>query len=394
MKRFFCKKLIIFRVTNPFPAHVSLRTECQLLKTARSSGLDHTCCMKILVTGAAGFIGFHLIERLASRGDEVVGLDNINDYYDQRVKYGRLAYSGIDEAAIEYGKLVQSSKLPGYRFIKLDLEDKAGIDKLFATEKFDALCNLAAQAGVRYSLTNPGAYVSSNIVGFANLLEAARHNNLGNFCYASSSSVYGLNERQPFSVHDNVDHPLSLYAASKKSNELMAHTYSHLFRIPTTGLRFFTVYGPWGRPDMALFLFTKAALEGRPIDVFNYGNMQRDFTYIDDIVEGVVRVLDHPAQPNPDWSGANPDPGTSSAPYRVYNIGNNQPVSLMDYIGAVEKALGKTIEKNLLPMQPGDVPSTYADVSDLVNDLGYKPETTVQEGVDKFIAWYREFFNV
>ncbi|NTW53979.1 MAG: NAD-dependent epimerase [Chlorobaculum sp.] len=350
--------------------------------------------MKILVTGAAGFIGFHLCERLASRGDEVVGIDNINDYYDQRVKYGRLAYSGIDESAIEYGKPVQSSKHPGYRFVKLNLEDKEGIDKLFRTEKFDALCNLAAQAGVRYSLTNPGAYVSSNIVGFANLLEAARHNNLANFCYASSSSVYGLNESQPFSVHDNVDHPLSLYAASKKSNELMAHTYSHLFRIPTTGLRFFTVYGPWGRPDMALFLFTKAALEGRPIDVFNYGNMQRDFTYIDDIVEGVVRVLDHPAQPNPDWSGADPDPGTSSAPYRVYNIGNNQPVSLMDYIGAVEKALGKTIEKNLLPMQPGDVPSTYADVSDLVNDLGYKPETTVQEGVDRFITWYREFFNV
>ena len=394
MKRFFCKKLIIFRITNTFPAYASLQTACQFPKTARSTGIDHTYSMKILITGAAGFIGFHLIERLASRGDEVVGLDNINDYYDQRVKYGRLAYSGIDEAAIEYGKLVQSSKLPGYRFIKLDLEDKAGIDQLFATEKFDALCNLAAQAGVRYSLTNPGAYVSSNIVGFANLLEAARHNNLGNFCYASSSSVYGLNERQPFSVHDNVDHPLSLYAASKKSNELMAHTYSHLFRIPTTGLRFFTVYGPWGRPDMALFLFTKAALEGRPIDVFNYGNMQRDFTYIDDIVEGVVRVLDHPAQPNPDWSGANPDPGTSSAPYRVYNIGNNQPVSLMDYIGAIEMALGKTIEKNLLPMQPGDVPSTYADVSDLVNDLGYKPETTVQEGVDKFIAWYREFFNV
>jgi UDP-glucuronate 4-epimerase len=350
--------------------------------------------MKILVTGSAGFIGFHLCERLASRGDEVVGIDNINDYYDQRVKYGRLAWSGIEESAIEYGKPVQSSKYPNYRFVKLNLEDKEGIDQLFKTEKFDALCNLAAQAGVRYSLTNPGSYVNSNIVGFVNLLEAARHNSLGNFCYASSSSVYGLNERQPFSVHHNVDHPVSLYAASKKSNELMAHTYSHLFGIPTTGLRFFTVYGPWGRPDMALFLFTKAALEGRPIDVFNYGNMQRDFTYIDDIVEGVVRVLDHPAQPNPDWSGADPDPGSSSAPYRVYNIGNNKTVKLMDYIGALENALGVTIEKNLLPIQPGDVPSTWADVTDLVKDLGYKPETTVQEGVNRFIAWYREFFNV
>ncbi len=350
--------------------------------------------MKILVTGAAGFIGFHLCERLASRGDEVVGIDNINDYYDQRVKYGRLSYSGIAESAIEYGKTVQSSKYPNYRFIKLNLEDKEGIDNLFKTEKFDALCNLAAQAGVRYSLTNPGSYVSSNIVGFVNLLEASRYNSLGNFCYASSSSVYGLNEHQPFSVHDNVDHPVSLYAASKKSNELMAHTYSHLFGIPTTGLRFFTVYGPWGRPDMALFLFTKAALEGRPIDVFNYGNMQRDFTYIDDIVEGVVRVLDHPAQPNPDWSGAAPDPGSSSAPYRVYNIGNNKTVKLMDYIEALENALGVTIEKNLLPIQPGDVPSTWADVSDLVKDFDYKPETTVQEGVNRFIAWYREFFNV
>jgi UDP-glucuronate 4-epimerase len=349
--------------------------------------------MKILVTGTAGFIGFHLAERLASRGDEVVGLDNINDYYDQRVKYGRLAFSGIDGNAIEYNRMVQSSKYGNYRFIKLDLEDAANIDALFRAEKFDAVCNLAAQAGVRYSLTNPAAYISSNIVGFLNLLEASRHNGVGNFAYASSSSVYGLNELQPFSVHHNVDHPVSLYAASKKSNELMAHTYSHLYGIPTTGLRFFTVYGPWGRPDMALFLFTKAALEGKPIDVFNYGNMQRDFTYIDDIVEGVVRVLDHPAQRNPEWSPAAPDPGTSSAPYRVYNIGNNQPVKLMDFITAIETALGMTIEKNLLPIQPGDVPSTYADVSDLVSDLGYKPETPVQEGVDRFIAWYREFFN-
>ena len=349
--------------------------------------------MKILVTGTAGFIGFHLAERLLSRGDEVVGLDNINDYYDQRVKYGRLAFSGIEENSIEYGKPVQSSKYQGYRFVKLDLEDKEKLDTLFRTERFDAVCNLAAQAGVRYSLTNPGAYIGSNIVGFMNILEACRHNSVGNLSYASSSSVYGLNENQPFSVHHNVDHPVSLYAASKKANELMAHTYSHLYRIPTTGLRFFTVYGPWGRPDMALFLFTKAALEGRPIDVFNFGNMQRDFTYIDDIVEGITRVIDNPASPNPDWSGASPDPGSSSAPYRIYNIGNNQPVRLMEFIGAIEKALGTTVEKNMLPIQPGDVPSTYADVNDLVRDLGYKPETTVQEGVDRFIAWYREFFN-
>jgi len=350
--------------------------------------------VKILVTGTAGFIGFHLAERLAQRGDEVVGLDNINDYYDQNVKYGRLAFSGIDRDAIEEGKLVTSTKYPNYRFIKLDLEDKAAIDALFAAEQFDAVCNLAAQAGVRYSLTNPDAYIKSNITGFINLLEACRHNKVGNLSYASSSSVYGLNERQPFSVHHNVDHPVSLYAASKKSNELMAHTYSHLFGIPTTGLRFFTVYGPWGRPDMALFLFTKAALEGRPIDVFNYGNMQRDFTYIDDIVEGVVRVIDNPAKSNPNWSGQNPDPGTSSAPYRVYNIGNNEPVRLLDFIEAIEKALGKTIEKNMLPIQPGDVPSTYADVTDLVEELGYRPATPVQEGINRFVAWYREFFNV
>jgi len=350
--------------------------------------------VKILVTGTAGFIGFHLAERLAKRGDEVVGLDNINDYYDQNVKYGRLAFSGIDRDAIEYGKLITSTKYPNYRFIKLDLEDKAAIDALFAAEKFDAVCNLAAQAGVRYSLTNPDAYIKSNITGFINLLEACRHNKVGNLSYASSSSVYGLNKRQPFSVHHNVDHPVSLYAASKKSNELMAHTYSHLFGIPTTGLRFFTVYGPWGRPDMALFLFTKAALEGRPIDVFNYGNMQRDFTYIDDIVEGVVRVIDNPAKSNPDWSATTPDPSTSSAPYRVYNIGNNQPVRLMDFIEAIEKALGKTIEKNMLPIQPGDVPSTYADVTDLVEELGYRPATPVQEGINRFVKWYREFFNV
>jgi UDP-glucuronate 4-epimerase len=369
------------------PAHVAFLLTAFLQGTSLSR-------LKILVTGTAGFIGYHLAERLASRGDEVVGLDNINDYYDQRVKYGRLALSGIDRNEIDYNRLVSSSKHRGYRFVKLDLEDRENIDRLFREERFDAVCNLAAQAGVRYSLTNPGAYISSNITGFLNLLEACRHNGVGNLCYASSSSVYGLNETQPFSVHHNVDHPVSLYAASKKSNELMAHTYSHLFGLSTTGLRFFTVYGPWGRPDMALFLFTKAALEGLPIDVYNFGDMQRDFTYIDDIVEGVVRVIDHPAQPNPAWSGASPDPGSSSAPYRIYNIGNNQPVRLMDFISAIEKALGITIEKNMLPIQPGDVPSTYADVSDLVQEFGYRPETPIQEGVDRFIAWYREFFKV
>jgi UDP-glucuronate 4-epimerase len=350
--------------------------------------------MKILVTGTAGFIGFNLAQRLAGRGDEVTGIDNINDYYDPRVKYGRLTVAGIDNAAVEYNRQVVSSTHPNYRFIKLNLEDRENLDTLFRNGKFDAVCNLAAQAGVRYSLTNPDAYISSNIVGFMNILEACRHNGVNNLSYASSSSVYGLNEAQPFSIHHNVDHPVSLYAASKKANELMAHTYSHLYGISTTGLRFFTVYGPWGRPDMALFLFTKAALEGRPIDVFNYGEMQRDFTYIDDIVEGITRVIDNPARPNTEWSATSPDPGSSSAPYRIYNIGNNSPVKLMDFIAAIELALGKTIEKNMMPLQAGDVPSTYADVSDLSRELGYMPATPVQEGINRFIAWYREFFNV
>jgi UDP-glucuronate 4-epimerase len=350
--------------------------------------------MKILVTGTAGFIGFHLAQRLANRGDEVVGLDNINDYYDQRVKYGRLSLAGIGEVDIEYKKIILSSAQPSYRFIKLDLEDKPNLMSLFEQEKFDAVCNLAAQAGVRYSITNPDAYISSNIIGFINILEACRHNGVKNLSYASSSSVYGLNEELPFSVHHNVDHPISLYAASKKSNELMAHTYSHLYGISTTGLRFFTVYGPWGRPDMALFLFTKAAFEGKPIDVFNNGEMQRDFTYIDDIVEGVVRVIDHPAKANTIWTGKQPDPGSSSAPYKVYNIGNNNPMQLLDYIGAIEKAIGKSIEKNFLPLQAGDVPATFADVQDLVQDLDYKPETSVQEGINRFMAWYRAFFKV
>ena len=350
--------------------------------------------MKILITGTAGFIGFHLANKLIARGDEVVGLDCINDYYDPNVKYGRLGYAGIDQKDIEYNKLTQSSKTANYRFIKLQLEDKENLDSLFELERFDAVCNLAAQAGVRYSIENPMAYINANIIGFINILESCRDHGVENLSYASSSSVYGLNESYPFSTLDNVDHPMSLYAATKKSNELMAHTYSHLYGISTTGLRFFTVYGPWGRPDMALFLFTKAALEERSIDVFNHGEMLRDFTYVDDIVEGVTRIIDNPAQPNLDWSGTQPDPSTSSAPYKIYNIGNNDPVKLMDFITAIENALGKKIQKNMMPLQAGDVPATYANVDDLVQNLDYKPSTPVQKGIDNFVAWYRDFFKV
>lgn len=355
--------------------------------------------MKILVTGTAGFIGSHLAKRLVDRGDEVVGLDCINDYYDINVKYGRLERTGIissleEGADIPYNELLTSKENSNYKFIKLNLEDKESMMKLFEDEKFDAVCNLAAQAGVRYSLTNPSAYMDSNIVGFMNILEACRHNGVTNLSYASSSSVYGLNEALPFSTEHSVDHPISLYAASKKSNELMAHTYSHLFGISTTGLRFFTVYGPWGRPDMALFLFVKAALEGRTIDVFNNGDMLRDFTYVDDIIEGVVRVIDNPAKKDETWSGENGRVSTSSAPYKIYNIGNNNPVKLMDFIKAIENKLGKTIDKNMMPLQAGDVPATYADVTDLVEDLDYKPETPIQEGIDKFVDWYLEFFKV
>jgi len=355
--------------------------------------------MKVLVTGSAGFIGSHLTLKLLARGNDVVGLDNINDYYDQNVKYGRLQRSGIinsleEGKSIPYGILLKSTIYPNYQFVKMNLEDKEAMIKLFQSEKFDTVCNLAAQAGVRYSLTNPQAYIDSNIIGFMNILECCRHYGVKNLCYASSSSVYGLNEELPFSTDHNVDHPISLYAASKKSNELMAHTYSHLFGIATTGLRFFTVYGPWGRPDMALFLFTKAALEGKAIDVFNNGEMYRDFTYIDDIVEGVVRVIDHPAQRDASWNGKDGRVSTSSAPYKIYNIGNNNPVKLMDFITAIEKKLGKKIQKNFLPLQAGDVPATYADVSDLVEDLGYKPATPIQEGIDKFVDWYLEFFKV
>ncbi len=353
--------------------------------------------MKLLITGTAGFIGSHLANRLAKEGVEVVGLDNINDYYDVRVKYGRLKKDGIikslDEGnSLEYNRVYTSKIYPNYKFIKLNLEDKENLFKLFENEKFDAVCNLAAQAGVRYSLTNPDTYMHSNIIGFLNILEACRHHNVNNLSYASSSSVYGLNTKLPFSTQDNVDHPISLYAASKKSNELMAHTYSHLYGIATTGLRFFTVYGPWGRPDMALFKFVKAALEDKPIDVYNYGEMQRDFTYIDDIIEGVVRVINNPPKPNPEWD--HKDPSTSSAPYKIYNIGNNSPVKLMDFIEAIENRLGKEIKKNLLPIQPGDVPSTYADVTDLIEDLGYKPNTPIQEGINRFIDWYVEFFEI
>lgn len=350
--------------------------------------------MKILITGTAGFIGFHLAEKLIKRGDQIVGLDSINDYYDINVKYGRLERTGISKDKIQYNQLIQSEIHPNYQFIQLNMEDKENLNQLFENQKFDKVINLAAQAGVRYSLTNPDAYIDANIVGFINILECCRHHEIKHLTYASSSSVYGLNEDQPFSTKDNVDHPVSLYAATKKSNELMAHTYSHLFKIPTTGLRFFTVYGPWGRPDMALFLFTKAMIENRPIDVFNYGEMQRDFTYIDDIVEGVIRVNDNPPKENPDWDPNSDDASVSSAPYKVYNIGNNNPVKLMDFISALETKLGKTAEKNMLPIQPGDVPSTYADVYDLIRDLDYKPETTIQEGINKFVDWYLEFFEV
>ncbi len=350
--------------------------------------------MKILITGAAGFIGHHLAKRIASNSNEVIGLDNINDYYDTNIKYGRLEDIGIRKEEISYGKMTRSEKYHNYKFIKLDLTDKDGLWNLFENEKFDAVCNLAAQAGVRYSIENPSAYINSNIVGFANLLEASKRFEISHLVYASSSSVYGLNQKMPFSVHDGIAHPVSLYAASKKSGELMAHTYSHLFGLPATGLRFFTVYGPWGRPDMALFKFTKAIIEEKPIDVYNYGNMQRDFTYIDDIVEGIIRVINRPASPDKNWNALNPDPASSSAPYRIYNIGNGTPVKLTSFIEAIENALGKKAKKNLLPMQPGDVAATWADTAELENDFGYKPNTSIAEGVRRFISWYREFYEV
>jgi len=334
--------------------------------------------MKLLLTGAAGFIGYRTAERLLARGDEVVGLDNLNPYYDVRLKEARLERLRPHAA---------------FRFTKLDLVDREGMARLFAQEKFERVVHLAAQAGVRYSIENPLAYIDSNVVGFANVLEGCRHNGVEHLAYASTSSVYGANTKMPFSVHQNVDHPLSFYAATKKANELMAHTYAHLYRLPVTGLRFFTVYGPWGRPDMALFTFTRNILAGKPIDVFNYGHHRRDFTYIDDIVEGVVRVLDTIATPDREWSSDEPDPGTSSAPYRLYNIGNNRPVELMKYIATLEECLGRKAELNLLPLQPGDVPDTYADVEDLVRDVGYRPQTPIEEGVRRFVEWYRTYYG-
>lgn len=350
--------------------------------------------MKYLVTGTAGFIGSFTAQRLLEMGEEVVGLDNINDYYDVNLKLARLKKAGIDVSRVDYGKIARSSNYEKYSFIKMNLEDRAGIEDLFKRESFDMVCHLAAQAGVRYSIINPHAYIDANIVGFQNILEACRNNETRHLVYASSSSVYGLNENYPFSTHDNVDHPISLYAATKKANELMAHTYSHLYGIPTTGLRFFTVYGPWGRPDMALFIFTKAIVENRPIDVFNNGDMKRDFTYVDDIVTGVVKVLDNTPVGNPGWNGKAPDPSCSVSPYRLYNIGNNSPVRLMDFIDAIEKAVGRKAIKNFLPMQPGDVPATWADVDDLVKDLGYAPGVDVREGVHRFVEWYRDYYKI
>jgi UDP-glucuronate 4-epimerase len=335
--------------------------------------------VKVLVTGTAGFIGNALALRLLARGDEVVGVDNLNDYYSVELKEARLA------------RVVDH---PNFTDLRIDIADRDAVAAAFAEHRPQRVVNLAAQAGVRYSLINPHAYVDTNLVGFVNLLEGCRHNDVEHLVFASSSSVYGANTTQPFSVHHNVDHPLSLYAASKKANELMAHTYAHLYDLPVTGLRFFTVYGPWGRPDMALFLFTKAILAGEPIDVFNYGHHRRDFTYIDDIVEGVIRTLDHVATSNPDWSSDTPDPGTARGPYRLYNIGNQQPVELMHYIEVLEDCLGRKAEKNLLPLQPGDVPDTYADVADLVRDVDYRPATSVEDGVARFVDWYREFYRV
>jgi UDP-glucuronate 4-epimerase len=334
--------------------------------------------MKVLVTGTAGFIGAALSHVLLARGDEVIGVDNVNDYYDVSLKEARLA---------------RLKDRPGFTEARIALEDRDGLFRLFAEHRPERVVNLAAQAGVRYSLTHPHAYIDANLVGFCNILEACRHYQVEHLVYASSSSVYGANTAMPFSVHQNVDHPVSLYAATKKANELMAHTYSHLYRIPTTGLRFFTVYGPWGRPDMALFKFTKSILEGKPIDVFNFGKHRRDFTYIDDIVEGVVRTLDRVAEVNPAWNGDDPDPGTGKAPYRLYNIGNHQPVELMRFIEVLEDCLGKKAEKNYLPMQDGDVPATYADVDDLMRDVGYAPATPIETGIANFVAWYKDYYG-
>ena len=334
---------------------------------------------RVIVTGAAGFIGFHLSMRLLKDGCHVTGIDNLNSYYDVKLKEARLE---------------KLTSFENFSFYKIDLSDKKSLEEIFNNTKYDVVVNLAAQAGVRYSIENPHAYVDSNIVGFVNLLESCRHNDVKHLVFASSSSVYGANTKMPFSVHNNVDHPVSLYAATKKANELMAHAYSHLYGMHCTGLRFFTVYGPWGRPDMALFLFTKAILEEKPIKVFNHGRMQRDFTYIDDIIEGVVRIMARLPEPNPAWNGDNPDPGTSYARYKIYNIGNNNPVELMEFIGVIEKVLGKKAKKEFLDLQPGDVPATYADIDDLIKDVGFKPETTIETGIKQFILWYNEYYGV
>ncbi len=350
--------------------------------------------MKILVTGTAGFVGYHLALKLLQRGDEVVGLDSLNEYYDVELKFARLHEQGIVKSQVQYNKIVKSTSFSNYSFIQVRLEDRENLATLFADQQFDTVIHLAAQAGVRYSLTNPQAYIDSNIIGFTNIIECCRHHHVKHLVYASSSSVYGLNERVPFSTSQNVDHPMSLYAASKKSNELMAHVYSHLFNLPTTGLRFFTVYGPWGRPDMALFIFTKSIIEGKPIAVFNHGNMVRDFTYVDDIVEGLLRVVDQPPTGNPMWNPAQPDPSSSKAPYKIYNIGNNSPVKLIDFIHAIEDELGKKAVMELKAIQPGDVPATFADVSDLVEDFQYKPDTTIKYGIHNFIKWYKNYYKV
>ncbi|MBN1132992.1 MAG: NAD-dependent epimerase [Bacteroidales bacterium] len=349
---------------------------------------------RVLITGTAGFIGFHLSRLLVRNGYQVTGLDNINDYYDVDLKYARLEKSGISRDKIGYNRVVQSEVDKNYEFLEMELEDKESLFELFANRHFDVVVNLAAQAGVRYSLTNPEAYIQSNITGFLNILEACRHHPVRNLIFASSSSVYGLNRNMPFSVRSNVDHPVSLYAASKKSNELMAHTYSHLFGIPAVGLRFFTVYGPWGRPDMALFIFTRSILRGEPIKVFNYGDMERDFTYVDDIVQGILRMIDKPPVPDPGWDPEHPDPSRSSAPYRLYNIGNNSPVRLMEFIHAIEKAVNRKAILDMQPIQPGDVQKTWADVSGLIQDYQYTPSTSIETGIERFIDWYRQYYRV
>jgi UDP-glucuronate 4-epimerase len=360
-------------------ANRTRRPPCAVASAPTSESHSRIAVAKVLVTGAAGFIGFHTSQRLLARGDAVVGVDNLNDYYSVRLKSDRLD---------------QLLSIPGFTFHRLDLAEHSAVAPLFAREHFDRVIHLAAQAGVRYSLQNPHAYVASNLVGFLNVLEGCRHNQVPHLVYASSSSVYGANKKMPFAVHDPVDHPVSLYAATKKSNELMAHVYSHLYGLPTTGLRFFTVYGPWGRPDMALWLFTDAILAGRAIDVFNHGKMRRDFTYIDDIVEGVVRVADRIPTPDPKWSATNPDPASSSAPFRVYNIGNNRPVELMTLIGILEQQLGRKAQLNFLPMQPGDVPETFADIDDLAREVGFHPATPIETGVERFVRWYRAHHGV